>query len=296
MHSEIIKAGKVLYPIAPLINIFRRLKFLSKVKQVQPELDTFIQKITDLGYANIFKHDPHVLGAVLWPYIHNEWNVAQRFSAIAQHYELLKDQPKFLDVSQNNINKIIDLSEFSVEASLILDRPPWFIREGEVTANLFKADLRVMSIAFSLGKLNDELVIYVGGIQGIHAGVGSDESLEIIKGLTKDLQGIRPRSFMIEILRLFSVKVGAKKILAISDAHRHHRHPYFKGYLDKLSTSNYDDIWMEHGGVATEGGFFTLPLEPQRKDIAEVSSNKRSMYKKRYAMLDKIEQEVLALT
>jgi uncharacterized protein VirK/YbjX len=296
MHLEIIKAGIMLYPIGTISNIFSRLKFLYKAKKSQQELNAFIQRITDLGYASIFKQEPHILGNVQWPYIHNMWSLTQKLSVITQHYEVLKELPTFWDVSQGNANKIIDLNEFSSNSSVVLDRPPWFIREGEITVNLFKEDLRVMSISFSLSRLNNEPVIYVGGIQGIHSGVPSEEALEIIKRLTKDFQGLRPRSFVIEILRLLSIKLDAKKILAVSDANRHHRHPYFKGYLDKLSTINYDDIWLEHGGVASEGGFFMLPIEPQRKDMADISTNKRSMYKKRYAMLDKIKQDILALS
>jgi hypothetical protein len=54
MHLEIIKAGIMLYPIGTISNIFSRLKFLYKAKKSQQELNAFIQRITDLGYASIF--------------------------------------------------------------------------------------------------------------------------------------------------------------------------------------------------------------------------------------------------
>ncbi|HEY3301460.1 MAG TPA: DUF535 family protein [Methylophilaceae bacterium] len=292
MRQEITSAAKKLYPVdgvnfKSLKSLIFRARFLRRAKQQQPLLDEFVTSLEALGYAHILEQYPYMLGLVEWPYIHNKWTVQQRVHSILGHYELLHTKPKFLDVSDAQAKVIVDLSEYSEGASIVVDRAKWFAREGEVVLNLFKGDKRVKSIAFSLGQVNNELVIYVGAIQGIHA---DDDTLGLFKSLTKEFEGLRPRSLVIEMLRNIAEKVGAKRIWAISDENRHHRHPYFADTHKFDLKSQYDSIWLDHGGVKLDNGFFEIPVAKHRKEITEVSSNKRAMYRRRYTMLENLEQ------
>jgi hypothetical protein len=79
-----------------------------------------------------------------------------------------------------------------------------------------------------------------------------------------------------------------KKLLAISDESRHHRHKYFGKIQQNFLKTNYDKRWIENQGVLLDNGFFSLPIKKHRKDIAEVASNKRGLYRRRYEMLDLI--------
>ena len=191
--------------------------------------------------------------------------------------------------------QIVNLNVFSPNTAIVLDKPCWFVREGEIVLNIFHDDLRVMSLAFSLGHHNNQFTLFVGGIQGIHSGVASEKSLEIIKHLTKDFHGLRPRSFVIAALRIIATRVGASKILAVDQTHRHHCHAYFKSSAKSLSNNNYDEIWKEHEGVSQADGFYHLKTSTAHKDLSEVDSKKRSMYRKRYNMLDQIERQISKL-
>ena len=56
---------------------------------------------------------------------------------------------------------------------------------------------------------------------------------------------------------------------------------------NKLLFNDYDIIWQEKGGtISTDGCLYRLPLELNLKPISEIASKKRSMYKKRYQLLD----------
>jgi uncharacterized protein VirK/YbjX len=87
-------------------------------------------------------------------------------------------------------------------------------------------------------------------------------------------------------LRLFAAGLGAKHIYAVADAHKISRHPYFgkKG----ASGIFYDEIWEDRGGVRVAETHFELPLAGSRRDLEEVAAKKRSMYRRRYQMLDEI--------
>lgn len=292
MRQEITSAAKKLYPVdginlRSLKSLVFRAKYLKSAQQEQQLLDELIVTLESLGYAHVLEHEPCMLGLVEWPYIHNGWGLQQRVRTILGHYKIVRSRSSFLDVSDAQPKAILDLSEYSDSTSIVVDRPKWFAREGEVVLSLFKGDKRVKSIAFSLGHVNNELVIYVGAIQGIHA---DDDTLGLFKTLTKEFEGLRPRSLLIEILRNVAEKIGAKKIWAISDENRHHRHSYFADTHKSDLKSHYDSIWLDHGGKKLDNGFFDIPVEKHRKEMAEVSSKKRAMYRRRYTMLESIEQ------
>ena len=59
--------------------------------------------------------------------------------------------------------------------------------------------------------------------------------------------------------------------------------------LRKRVKMNYDHFCQESGAALGSDGHWHLPAEPQRKDIADIESKKRSMYRKRYQMLDDLE-------
>lgn len=235
-----------------------------------------------------------VLGVTEWPYVNNAWNVGERLDRIASHYELLASRAgRPFQLNEHDKLRLADLSKISADCEIVIDRADWFKREGELVLNLFKNDLRVASLAFTLGLQDGSAAIFIGAIQGIHRGVAKEESLEIFKELTKELEGLRPRSLLLEILRMIGIRLQINRLLAVADENRHHRHEYFgTDHAAKLG-ANYNEIWIEHGGVpSTIAGFYEIPIEPHRKELTEVPAKKRAMYRRRYAILAEIEQQV----
>ena len=54
---------------------------------------------------------------------------------------------------------------------------------------------------------------------------------------------------------------------------------------------NYDEFWQENQGQLN-GQYWQLPLESARKPLEEIASKKRSMYRKRYEMLDEMSKNI----
>ncbi|MBV6821837.1 DUF535 family protein [Pseudomonas sp. PD9R] len=266
-----------------------KLKMLILVVRNRAELKLFLSRMSNaLGDSGFNKLGGDCLGVVHWPYISKSWSPQDKLSVLASHYEVVaKNCPQLLLYGREDSLRLSDLSEFSASCSLVLDRPIWFMREGELVLNLFQEDLRIASIAFTLCYTEGELCIFIGAVQGIHKGIESDKSLSIYRDLTKDFEGLRPRSFLIEVIKYIAVKMGVGKIFAVGDGYRHHRHPYFGAHKALELASDYDSIWLEHGAIPSKReDFFEIPMTPSRKPLDSIASKKRAMYRRRYELLD----------
>lgn len=237
-----------------------------------------------------------MLGVTIWPYIHNGWDVKKRLDSIATHYEILaKTQSKLTSISTLSSLVIADFEHISPGVTIVIDHAPWFLREGELVINIFQKDLRIASMAFSLtvDTNTNQFGVYIGAVQGIHAGVPAEKSLNIFKDLTKDFQGLRPRTLLLEVLKVMLIKLGIEKIYAVSEEHRHHNHVYFRQEKNLEVKMDYNIFWEEHHGrLINNIGFYEIPKEAAIKDISEIASKKRAQYKRRYAFLESLDDMV----
>lgn len=266
-----------------------KLKLLVLAIKNRAELKLFLSRMSSaLGTTGFKKLGGDCLGVVHWPYISKSWSSGDRLGVMASHYEVVtKSCPQLLLYGRDQSLVLSDLSEFSAGCSLVLDRPVWFMREGELVLNLFQEDLRIASIAFTLSCIEGELCIFIGAVQGIHKGVESEKSLSIYRDLTKDFEGLRPRSLLIDVIKYIASNIGVEKIYAVGDGYRHHRHPYFGANKSQELASDYDSIWLEHGATASEReDFFEIPMASSRKPLDSIASKKRAMYRRRYELLD----------
>jgi uncharacterized protein len=224
---------------------------------------------------------PQTVGLLLWPYQCASWDALTRVDRVAEHFATVRQIPG-LKLRPDEKLVLADLSSFNPDAFLILDRPPWLSREGHLTLSLFKGDFRAFTLSFSLSGF-PETELFIGGLQGRHG----EEILSMYRDLTKDLNGIRPRDFMLETLRMFALKIGVHHIYAIADEFKISRHRYFgkKG----PSGLYYDEVWQERNAERKSMNCFELPLAGSRRSLEEIAAKKRSMYRRRYDMLDQIE-------
>ena len=223
---------------------------------------------------------PDTVGYLLWPYQCAAWNASERLARIEEHLAVLHKLPG-LQLAPEDKLILADLESISPDVCLVIDRAKWLSREGLLTLSLFKGDFRAFTMSFSLFNW-PELEIFIGGIQGRQG----EDVLSLYRDLTKDFHGTRPRDFLLEAMRLFAISIGAKHIYAVAEAYKISRHDYFgrRGAHGLF----YDEIWQERGGVKVAGTHFELPLAGTRRDLDEIPSKKRSMYRRRYEMLDEI--------
>ncbi len=234
----------------------------------------------------LMRERPEMLGILIWPYQCSSWDAQERISRLANHCSVMDELGDAFLFSIEERLVLADLSDKFAGLRVMLDQPKWFMREGQLVVNLFVEDYRAFSVAFSFYRDPEgTLCAVIGGVQGRNR----DDALDLYRDLTKALYGLRPRDLLLEVLRMYVHLVGSSRILAISDAYRHHRHPYF-GQRD--FPTNYDAIWADRGGVPVDEFFYSLPAEKVRRDFETIKPKKRSLYRKRFEFLDDLESRV----
>ncbi|AYG45650.1 DUF535 domain-containing protein [Pseudomonas sp. Leaf58] len=291
IYRAIVKSVFVLHPGYSLRALRNKLRLGLLIVRHWPGLKGYLQRLrTTLGPEGFQRLGEDCIGLAQWPYISKSWAAQTRFDALASHYEVVAEccQPLLL-LGRDDSLPLADLTQYSPNCTLVLDRAFWFMREGELVLNLFQGELRVASLAFTLSRSEEGLCMFIGAVQGIHKGVDSETSLNIYRVLTKDFEGLRPRSLLIEVLRHIAHGLGVTKLYAIGDGYRHHRHPYFGKDKSQELLANYDVIWQEHGATASERkDFFSIPLVVARPPLDQIAAKKRAMYRRRYELLDSL--------
>ena len=121
-------------------------------------------------------------------------------------------------------------------------------------------------------------------------GPAGEEAKDLVRSLTKQLHGLRPQQLMVTALQYFSASLNLDGIIGIAQEHQ----VKLRWRLKKRVKMNYDLFWQENGATLGDDGYWHLPQIPPRKDLAEIESKKRSMYRKRYQMLDNMAAEMQA--
>lgn len=229
-----------------------------------------------------------LVGPLVWPYLCAAWDAPERLERIAAHYRIIDRLGAPFPFSANESLVLADLDETHPQLRIVLDQPQWFMREGGLTLNLFVGDFRAYSLAFSFAPSGQDhrFDCLIGAIQGRNTGGAND----IYRDLTKAAHGLRPRDLLIETCRILCRHWHVVRLLAVRDAHRHHRHPFFGG--KGLAPQDYDAIWKDRGGSVEDAHFYRLPLEFERRSEDDIKPNKRSLYRRRYRFLDQLEAQI----
>lgn len=283
-----LSAARQIYPQWKLGTLKNRFNLISASLKVRPALRAILRHPEHHGLRDELRQHPETLGFAEWPYIHAGWSAMQRFEALSQHKQALQSDMKRLDIGRDDSIVVADFSTLSPGLKLVVDRAVWCSREGSLVFNLFVGDQRLMMMGFSFATENGERVAYIGSLQGSNI----ESALDMYRDLTKNLERMRPRDFLIKALQYFMFHLGVKRLLCVADSQRHHRHPYFTKDKDAKFHLNYDEVWGEHAGEPGNDGFFRLSVVPTVKSMEEIPGKNRAQYRRRYAMLDQVSADL----
>jgi len=238
--------------------------------------------------ASALSRYPLIEGAMYWPYLNHKWSTAKRLQVIDQHYRMLHGPATILAHATLADLELANCELESPGLRLVLEKAPWFLREGELVLSIFVDAHRVYSVAFTLGIEDGQPLIYVGALQGRNI----DNVMEIYRNMTHALHGMRPRDFLMTALKFLASALQINVIWGVCTENQQHRAQYFGGTHDEKLVANYDEVWLEHGGIAMGNGFFSLSSKVQFKDMADIPTRKRANYRRRYNMLERLAEEI----
>jgi len=240
---------------------------------------------SDPLYKQIINKYPDIFLQLTRQVLYKNSTTAERCRNIIYHFSVLKTQ-----LTNQAIQKIYlengiqlwheQLKEQSLSANLFFSTSE--IRDGMMTLIFRCNDSRVYHVNFWLAfNKENNLSLYIGALQG------SRGALPIYKDLTKMFFGYRPKNIILYTLQLFAQCLSVNEIKAVSNYGFQANNHFFR-WNRKLKTS-LDSFWIESGGTLTEDKrFYSLPVQEKRKSMEEIASHKRNLYRKRFAILDKI--------
>lgn len=155
--------------------------------------------------------------------------------------------------------------------------------EGQLSLKLLLNGDEAYFVNFVL----DGEAVKVAGVQGVK------DNKDLYKTFTKQLHGLRPQNLIWMAFLDWCKAVGVTQVLGVR--------PEWHVYQNETKSQgkigfDYETFWQEVGGVGFDDVWYVLPIDYPHKPIDEVEQKKRSLYRKRYALLDEvregIEQEV----
>lgn len=229
-------------------------------------------------------------------YISIKWNKQRKLKVIFDTYRFMKLKgdmfSKLLNENASSTLTQIVLNE-ECSGSLVLGYDDQFRKEGEVLLSFECEEFggRVVSVAFSFEEIEtNKWVCLVGCVQGHPLNeVGATKKVQ------KLMHGIRPNSFIMNSLQELCRNLGCHAIYCVGDSIQSYRkkhaiHLPWRHGID----FDYDEFWQEVGAKECGKGWFDLPLIATRREMSELKTKKRSMYRKRYLMLDELSVNISA--
>jgi uncharacterized protein VirK/YbjX len=192
----------------------------------------------------------------------------------------------FLDFPENGSRELVQLNRIEGTYRIVLEQSRWLQMEGMFTFGLYENNTdRFFHLSFCVGTRKNELVVYVGGIQG----AAKPDAVAQHRRFTRRAHGMRPKDFLVESFKLFCRCLGVNSIYAVSGSSH-------VNATTLPAVINYDDFWIERGGVLSEDGFFLLPTINKRRSESDIPQRKQSLYRRRYEFLDGLARDICSRT
>lgn len=236
--------------------------------------------------------NPRLVFRALTSYMSIRWGLARRITVIQDTYRFIAKQGGFIAEAMRRPEGMtlaqLDLDR-GQRARIRIGSDSQFRKEGEISLFLELEGVTgpVTGIAFSLEQ-DAGWNLLIGGFQGRK---GGDE--DTIKLATKAMHGLRPKNLMVLLAQELAQTLGLRNLRGVGNGIQVYRARVNNPFLPVRNFRfDFDALWAEIGGEAQEDGWFSLPLATPRRGPEDIKPNKRSMYVKRYSLLDELYRQV----
>lgn len=165
-------------------------------------------------------------------------------------------------------------------------------REGESTVWFCNQENTVLASAtFSVTRHENGWELIIGGLQGPRRNVPH----EAIRLATRACYGLFPKRIIVEFFGLLAAQCNITRLSGVSDdghVFRALRYRFSKG---RHFHASYNEFWSSIDGVKSGPFLWQLPTRQPRKALDEIASKKRAEYRRRFALLDEMQNQFNAL-
>lgn len=229
----------------------------------------------------LFSENLHRFNALLFKHADKRFNSSKRLETICYTLSVIKKElgdVKTRELLKNKTIKLVQLTdEFSLNFDISFINDPF---EGFFALSLVdNKDQHLYNASFVLLPENKLLITCIQGPKG-------NEAQDIVRGLTKKLHGSRPMYFLVDAFKVFAKEINYT-LIGIPLEHQVKK----RWYGSQKVFFDYNSFWQENN-ASFINSYWKIPLEIERRELEDVATKKRSMYRKRYAMYDLMESEL----
>ncbi len=164
-------------------------------------------------------------------------------------------------------------------------------KEGEATLLLRNAKGIILAeMTFTLMNYRQQPTLFIGGLQGADGNVPHSE----IQSTTKACHGLFPKRLVLEGIVQLARQLGIRQLIAVGNGTHIYQNWRYHHKKKDLLHADYDQFWLSMGGEPLDNGYFLLPERLSRKPMEEIASKKRAEYRRRYQLLDELQQGIAA--
>lgn len=285
---RIVGLAPVLYPGSDHQSVLRRWKLVGRSLLLLPWTIEWFRAVDTPKMRIATAIRPRIFAKLQRPYLTRRHGVAARLAVLKDHCRILEETLPEAAIVAIYTHPGLTLATIELgegrSATLRLEYSDRYEKEGEFTLGIYLSpgEKMIFTITCVVTQRPDgKRGLFIGGLQG-----GNDPAQpEIVRDLTKDMYGLRPKAFALFMAQQLAEWVGAVELRGVADAETIYQH--FQNR--KAIGASYDALWIESGGVlSASDGCFDLPLRHVERSRDEIKPNKRSLYEKRYALLREI--------
>lgn len=271
-----------------------RLKFLSRSLLCWPTTSGLLNTLANNPLLDeILTAQPNLPCKLHRPYLAANMKRIDGLFALRDHYDLIAQrmpmkmrlghlgrQPFTLSYAQDKNGEQICLQLAAIDN---------LNKEGEATLLLRNAKgIMLAEITFTLMNYHQQPTLFIGGLQGANCEVPHAE----IQHTTKACHGLFPKRLVLEGIVYLAQLLGIRQLIAVGNSTHIYQNWRYHHKKKALLHADYDQFWLSMGGKPLENGYFLLPERLARKPMEEIASKKRAEYRRRYQLLDELQQRV----
>ena len=237
----------------------------------------------------LYERNPFPLEQATRAFFYAGSTVAARIKLIKSHYSFLEErlnQADFVDLGLEHAREIWCSSETDIAWNAYLKLEPGQRKEGLLSVMMAVDHVTLYQIMFWIEQRDGVPTLVIGAMQGPN----TENAQDFVREMTKRAHRFRTKNLILYMTQAVARSLGVQRILAVSNvgyyANNHIRR-------DRKLKTDFGAFWEEAGGWETEDKrFYELPLTLPRKEMDEIPTRKRAVYRRRFAFLDEVDAEI----
>lgn len=269
-----------IYPDTPQKSYrFKRLRFWLRSRLHQKQIHMFTQFVNQNPVLiPLLNKRPNYSYPLVHRFLDKRFNAKQRFQTICNNLTFLPQvlaQYQLIPLWEKPIYLGEIIPDFVLRLNINEHQP----MEGFWALELYQKSSQQLVYLLTFGLIENTLLI------GVIQGSNQANAKELMKQLTKQCYGLRPAYLMVESMKRLALVLGYSQLLGIPHQYQNKS----RVIQSKRYVVDYDTIFSESGGVLKEYWQMSVAID---KSLERVPSKKRSMYRKRFALLEQVESHI----